>query len=386
MKEIKALHIASFNGNIGDNANHNGFRRKLTNLLDNNITFNEIEMREFYQSWNLRDFNSDEFITLCNDYDLVIIGGGNFFELKWDYSYTGTTVNLRQDTISKINIPILFFGLGCDIGKGSSEENVKKFDEFLENITSSERCFVTVRNDGSFKTLEELYGKKYHNKVFKIADGAFFFEADNITLPGLENNRKKIGINVASDMKSIRFDGDIDYDEFIDKFAKILNEFLEKNKEYDLVFFPHIYSDLDAISEIINNINDQNRRFRLTVTPLLSGEGADKYTFGLYKHCEVILGMRFHSNVCAIAQNIPTIALSSYKKIHDLYEEIDLLDRVVYVNEKGFEKNLTQDLNNTLANHTSIKREYSNLNERLTKDNNEFLQKLNQWFKRNKII
>ena len=29
MNRIKAMHIASFNGNIGDNTNHNGFRRKL---------------------------------------------------------------------------------------------------------------------------------------------------------------------------------------------------------------------------------------------------------------------------------------------------------------------------------------------------------------------
>ena len=39
MVKIKALHIASFNGNIGDNANHNGFRRRLSETLNRKIEF-----------------------------------------------------------------------------------------------------------------------------------------------------------------------------------------------------------------------------------------------------------------------------------------------------------------------------------------------------------
>src|SRR5699024_2094453 len=99
----------------------------------------------------------------------------------------------------------------------------------------------------------------------------------------------------------IRFNERVTYNDFTSSLARALNAFLEENKEYDLVFFPHIYSDLEAISKVINNIDDKLRRFRVTVAPYLSGKGADKFIFGLYRQCEVILGMRFHSNVCAIA-------------------------------------------------------------------------------------
>lgn len=387
MKRINALHIASFNGNIGDNANHNGLRRNLEEILDNNISFDEIEMREFYQSWNLRDFNSNEFIDLCNSYDLIIIGGGNFFELKWDYSYTGTTVNLSDVTLSRIKTPILFFGLGCDIGKGSNRSTIKKFDNFLEMVTDSEQFMVTVRNDGSYETIEKLYGSKYYNKVFKVADGAFFFKSDDITNPVFtDNKRKKIGINVVCDMKSIRFNEEVTYNDFVSDFAYFLNDFIKDNKEYDLIFFPHIYSDLEAISNVINKIEDQVRRYRITVAPYMSGKGSDKYIFGLYKHCEVILGMRFHSNVCAIAQNIPTIALSSYKKIHDLYSDLDLLDRVVYVNEREFEINLQNSLNETLNNKTNIKQLYEKVNRKLANKNDVFINELDRWLKMNKLF
>lgn len=382
MKKINALHIASFNGNIGDNANHSGLRTKLTEMLGGWIAFQEIEMREFYHSWNLRDFNSDAFIRLCNSYDLIIIGGGNFFELKWDYSYTGTTVNLNEETISKIKTPILFFGLGCDTDKGCNESTVLKFRKFLDIITNSDQFIVTVRNDGSYETLQMLYGNAFNNKIYKVADGAFFFETNRVGAPEyLDEKRKKIGINIACDMKSVRFGEELSYDDFIREFGHFLNVFLEKYKEYDVVFFPHIYSDLEAISDVFETMMDPFRRYRITVAPYVSGKGADEYVFGMYKQCEMILGMRFHSNVCAIAQNIPTIALSSYNKIHKLYAELGVLDRVVYVNESGFAKKLLNKAETSLTNIEMIKTNYHQLNVSIRERNKKFYSDLETWMK-----
>lgn len=385
MNKTNVLHIASFNGNIGDNANHNGLRKKLNEIFKGNISFDNIEMREFYKSWNVREFNSLSFINLCNSYDLVIIGGGNFFELKWDYSETGTTVNLSDSTLKKIHTPILFFGLGCDIAKGASSESIQKFDNFLNNITNSDQFLVTVRNDGSYKTIEGLYGEKYKNKVLRVPDGAFFFEADNVEFSLENNNRKNIGINVACDMKLTRFNKEISYDNYVNDFADFLNIFLHEHEEFDLIFFPHIYSDLEAISDVLNQINDQFRRYRISVAPYLTGLGSDKYIFGLYKKCSVILGMRFHSNVCAVAQNIPTVALGSYKKINDLHEEIGLLERVVNINETDFGNELRHRLNDTLINLDNIQKQYSYVNLKINNLFNEFEETLQKWIKIQKI-
>ncbi|HEY4600595.1 MAG TPA: polysaccharide pyruvyl transferase family protein [Cerasibacillus sp.] len=386
MQKITVLHIASFNGNIGDNANHTGLRRKLSNIIKQEITYAEIEIRHFYKSWNLRDFNSDDFISLCNKYQLVIIGGGNFFELKWDYSHTGTTVNLSEETLKKIKTPILFFGLGSDIGKGYSESTREKFNKFLQVVTNSDKYLVTVRNDGSFETLSNLYGKEYIDKIYKVADGAFFFKTEPVALPINTRGKRFIGINVVCDMKPIRFSEKFTYDDFINAFSRFVNRFLQSQNKFDLIFFPHIYSDIEAISDVLNNINDQYRRYRVTVAPYINGEGSDRYIFGLYQKCELILGMRFHSNVCAIAQNIPTIGLSSYKKIHDLYSELGLLDKVVYVNEEGFENKLFNKIRDTLDNIEIIKKQYKQINQRLNDVENIFYQNLIEWLKRNKTI
>ena len=50
---MKILHIASFNGNIGDNAHHNGFRKNFSEIIGvRNLIWDELEIRKFY--WNCK--------------------------------------------------------------------------------------------------------------------------------------------------------------------------------------------------------------------------------------------------------------------------------------------------------------------------------------------
>lgn len=387
MRKIKALHIASFNGNIGDNANHNGFRRRLIKVLNREVSFTNLEMREFYQSWNLRDFNSEEFINLCNEHDLVVIGGGNFFELKWDYSYTGTTINISEETLDKIEKPILFHGVGCDVAKGASASAIEKFRVFLERIANDPKVLVSVRNDGSYETIKNLYGDVFNDKIYRVPDGAFFMESKEFDFPETSNSLKSIGINVVSDMKDIRFDesmpGNISYDNFVQSLGKLVNELLEKNSNYQIILFPHIYSDLIAIYDLLENMEDKYRRIRTVVAPCLTGKGSDEYIFGLYKECDFVMGMRFHSNVCSIAQNIPTIGLSSYKKINDLYNEIGLINRIVEVNKKGFEIKLNELIQRTISDKESISKKYNEINKKIYLESRDFYEATAEWFDNN---
>lgn len=390
MKSLRALHIASFNGNIGDNANHNGFRSKLECSLGSPIQYRELEIREFYQSWNIRDFNSRDFVSLCNNFDFVVIGGGNFFELKWDYSCTGTTINISTDTLNQIKVPIFFNALGCDVAKGASQSAISKFESFLDVITSSDKYMVSIRNDGSYKTLNDLYGNKYNESIYRVPDGGFFFKTKPFYYPELNPKYKSLGINIVSDMKKVRFSKQqiegIEYEEFIESFARVINNFFYAYEGYQIILFPHIYSDLEAIYKLLERIDDRFRRKRVVVAPYLTGEGADEYIFGLYKQCEVILGMRFHSNVCSIAQQIPTIALSSYKKIVDLYDELQLSDRVVEVNKRGFDNKLQNQIEFTLKNIEDVKKRYGIVNANLLIKGKAFYDEVKKWCMKNDII
>lgn len=389
MDRVKILHIASFNGNIGDNANHNGLKKKLTKFLPN-AEYKNLEMREFYQSWGMRNFNSQEFIDECNYHDLVIVGGGNFFELKWDYSATGTTINITKESLEEIKTPIFFNALGCDIAKGVSSNNINKFDEFLSYLVSKEDVLISVRNDGSLDTLKRLYKEKYTDDIFEIPDWAFFIDTENHTIDGFENSFSKIGINIVSDMQEVRFsnkfENSISYEEYLTEMALFINQYLDENKNYQFILFPHIYSDLTAISDLLTKINDIYRRNNILVAPCLTGNDSEKHIFGLYNQCEVILGMRFHSNVCAIAQNIPTIGLSSYQKISDLYKELNLSNRCISVTEKNFSVTLKKLIVDIRSKREVYLKENIEVNKVILSENEKFESTLTEWLRKQNLI
>ena len=376
---MKILHVASFSGNIGDNANHFGFRKMLGQYFQTEIEYTELEIREFYQLWNLRNFNSPEFIDCCNQHDLVVIGGGNFFELKWDYSYTGTTIDLSIETLENIKTPIFFNALGCDVEKGTSPETISKFKHFMDYITNSPRCFVSFRNDGSIATLTGLYGDRYNEKIHSVADGAFFFKGNNEKYNNFFDNKKFIGINIVSDMQDVRFKN-IDYDHFIKEFARFIDELLGKYKNYQVMFFPHIYSDLRAINAVLEKIDNVNLRTRVMVAPYLIGEGSESFVFNMYSKCDLIIGMRFHTNVCAIARNLPTIGLSSYKKITYLYDELGLSDRVIDVDNQNYVEKLLNMIEATMSSLVDVRIRYENLNRELSLKNSEYFRGIVCWY------
>ena len=101
MKRI--LHIASFLGNIGDNFNHFGTRKLIESKIGN-INWVEIEIRESFRKKFSFD---DDFANYCNQFDAVIFGGGNFFELWVDHSVNNTSADIRIDVIDRIDVPLL---------------------------------------------------------------------------------------------------------------------------------------------------------------------------------------------------------------------------------------------------------------------------------------
>lgn len=361
---MKILHVASFNGNIGDNANHNGLRNRIAKVTGNSdITYTELEIRKFYQNYKKQDrLEFDEnFADLANRHDLVIIGGGNFFEVWIDSSSTGTTIDMSPEVIDKIETPIFFFGLGFDPYKGVKEENVNKFKRFIDCIYGKQIHTITVRNDGSTKHIKKYLGEEYTEIIKSVPDGGFFIELKNDQRQLSNVERKYIAVNIAKDMADLRFkrlDSGIDYDTFISKAASLFETFLKNHPDYELVLIPHIYSDLEAIHDLMLKMDDLTRRTKVSVAPLLHGPGSELIIFDIYKNAEIAVGMRFHTNVCSIGLNTPTIGLVSYPNLYGLYEELNMTDRVVMVNLSGFERELQNKMEENLSERSALKRRY----------------------------
>ncbi|WP_199925521.1 polysaccharide pyruvyl transferase family protein [Paenibacillus bouchesdurhonensis] len=383
-KKINVLHIASFIGNIGDNANHKGSKLLRDKFLDYEFIITRKEIRGFY--WGEWIFNSDKFVEEANEYDLIMIGGGNYFELWVSESETGTSIDLGIKYMKRIKTPILFYSLGCDLGQGVPEENINKFKVFLDYLCSNKRYFVSVRNDGALANINFLYGQRYIDSISEIPDGGFFTAIENIEHIEIEKNKLNIVINVAGDMQDVRFStqsGHISYKQFTKRFAHTI----ELVKEYycdeiNVIFVPHIFRDLKVIYDVINEMNDKFRRQYVKVAPYLVGDQGHDYIFSLYNQADLVLGMRFHSNVCGYALKKNVIGLVNYPQVKNLYSDISS-DEYVEINTEGFETKLLSMILEHLSNQSKYVDVSQKIVEQLQVNARNEYTKLNQWLEAN---
>lgn len=384
-KKLKVLHLASFHGNIGDNANHCGTRAKISKNLDFEFAYTNLEIRRFY--WGELSFETD-FVELANQHDLVMIGGGNYFELWVEKSHTGTSIDISLDALSKIKAPIFFNALGVDPGQGASASCVEKFKRFIDALNDKNQAFLSVRNDGSIFAVKEFLGEAYTECFHHVPDGGFFTSVDPLAAMPSTNFEDEfvVGINLANDMPEHRFKAKNDtdsnrltYNEFVVKFGHMITEVLEQYPSAKIIFFAHIFKDLEVISEVLSHIKDSYRRLRVQVAPYASGFQAQDYVFGLYAKCRLVLGMRFHSNVCSISQNVPTVGLANYRQIYQLYNEIDIKDRLVAIDQPRFDTEIKKLIGLTLDDYPAVLVRYSNIKKKLNEEIDAFHLLLNDW-------
>lgn len=333
---LRILHLASFNGNIGDNANHMGFRPWFEALIDAPVSWTRLEMREFY--WRERQWD-ETLVAFINTHDLLVIGGGNYFELWVASSPTGTSIAIEPALFDQIRVPVFFNALGVDPGQGVPDSSRERFAAFLDKLTTSEQYLVSVRNDGAMDNLKRHVGEKYAERVHGLPDHGFFFAPAEETFPALlpaRSDVRRIAINLACDMADIRFAGLGSRAEFAREMAAAIERLAERDPGTEFYLIPHIFSDLEIVSEVIGHLGDRLRRTRLGIAPFGSGDDAARQAFALYRSADLVLGMRFHANVCSMALGRQVLGLNCYRQIENLYVEIGQTDRLVDVSRLGF--------------------------------------------------
>lgn len=234
---MKILHVASFKGNYGDIINHTGLYKMLNTHLKKSPFIKQLEIRLFYRNENLYRFD-DEFVDEVNKFDLLILGGGGFFDVRFNDSSTGTTIDISKSVIDRIQIPVLINAMGYHEFEGEYEEAKVRFKKFILYVQQKKNWFVTFRNDGSIlrinRTIEEdspssslspspactytmMPKRKYVqysrtvSPLIEVPDNGFFFtDLDVIEKPAA----KIIGVNITNDEFTRKFNGNITIERF----------------------------------------------------------------------------------------------------------------------------------------------------------------------------
>jgi polysaccharide pyruvyl transferase WcaK-like protein len=336
-RKLRVLHLASFTGNIGDLANHAGARRMLAERLGFALEFNDLEIREFY--WNQRSFD-DAFVDYANSFDLLIVGGGNYFELWVDHSATGTSIDITPERLAKLKVPTLFFALGVDTGQGYGAQSAQRFNGFMATVLERRNLFACVRNDGSTRALREVLGDHTAARISTMPDGGFF--ADPAGDRQADSSSGRIGINIAGDMLDRRFDRGLDTEAFLRELADACRVLMDARPSLCIDLMPHIWRDSALIAQLLPMIPDPYLRRRVAVGRLEPSETGLADFLQSYRGFDLVLGMRFHANVCPIGMGVPARGLLNYPQVERLYEEIGMIDRLIDVRDAGFGQRLVE--------------------------------------------
>lgn len=365
MKKNRLLHVASFNGNIGDNASHAGLYKTLRENLGLDFDITRWEIRQAYLNYDGADAWAFDrrFIEEVNRHDLTIVGGGNFFELWLENSPTGTTISLSPDLLAEVEKPLVFHSIGCDDERGKSAQSVARFRSFLQAVNQNPKVMIALRNDGSLQNIQRLLGEEYAKKLLVVPDSGFFVTAGSCDCLNNNRNNTLIAINFSNDKPRIK-----DYSQCNQHLAKVLTTVMQNVEKVELVFVPHIYKDYVPIYEILDHMPESLRRSRISIAPLLSGQGNEARIFAIYQDADLVVGSRFHTSVCAIGMGVPTIGLVTYKKLAWLYEDLGLDDRVVDLTEEKWDLQLLECITNSLLHLGDLVARYRSMKPTLEKN------------------
>lgn len=342
---MKILHVASFVGNVGDNSSHMGLRRLLSDMTGSPVVPTRLEIRRFYQRYARHDKRCFDhgFVAEANRHDLVIFGGGGFLDFSVGGSATGTTLDIELAVLDQITTPLVISSVGCVPHQEIPPGNVDKLRRFLDHVLQRSDVAIGLRNDGSAAVVERYLGRDYSAALETILDNAFFFRLNDVAQP--LSAKPYVAINIAADqvgMVSARGEDEQSITRIYDELATITNYILT-NTDFDVVFVPHIYKDLQGITEVLNRLDDYLIRARVLVAPHVQGDRGCEMIMSVYARAVFTLGMRFHANVCAVAMGCDVVGIAALPRVVAMYHSIGQPERAV-LTEPGFARKVTGSL------------------------------------------
>ncbi|MCP3032734.1 polysaccharide pyruvyl transferase family protein [Halobacillus sp. A1] len=373
---MNVLHIASFNGNIGDIINHSGFEAEFKKKVINNVEFVREEIRDYYKVRNFKSFNTEKFIKLANSFDLIVIGGGNFLSPWLEISNNGTTFDISVENFKKITTPILFNAVGCEGSLGYSEKTLHKIRKFFDHILLSEasdKYFFTVRNDGSYSFIKDVIGKSYSSKVFEVPDNGFFCPIEN--LHPSSNREKTLGLSISEDRLKAKLSPN-EYKAFIQKLASIISLYVKES--YHIKFIPHTFNDYKVLVDLFDCLKDDVVRNHMVVSQLQANSKSGREVMGSYVNCDQALVMRFHASIACIKLNIPFVTLTLDQRLLSLFDNLEL-ENIVNINKSCSVRDIKKLFINSSHNYDDV------LNQLDTSQSIVF-NRIKRWVNTNKLL
>ena len=107
---------------------------------------------------------------------------------------------------------------------------------------------------------------------------------------------------------------------YFSSIGSLIEGFIEC-RGFDVCLIPHVPHDLQGISQLLSILPERHKREHVVVAPYLTGNHGAHAIFSIYRESSLILGNRFHTNVCAVAMGAKSLGIAVLDRIKNLYEK-----------------------------------------------------------------
>ncbi|OPY81032.1 MAG: Polysaccharide pyruvyl transferase [Syntrophorhabdus sp. PtaU1.Bin058] len=226
-------------------------------------------------------------IEYLNTLDFLIIGGGGLFTL-----YFPSPFGTYNEWGESLKTPFGFLGIGV-------QEIDEKMTGILANILNRS-AFFSVRDTDSYNIVRNI-----SDRVEKTYDLAFLYPRKIRARTG----GNKIGVN----LRIWDFDENRTYDN--DRWCRAIN-----NLKYEKVKIP-----LSFLKDIDDRVAMKD----------IAARNSRIFNIKLYNQTGIMVGMRLHSLIFAVQNGIPPIGISYAPKVERFFDDMDLKEFCLGINEYG---------------------------------------------------
>ncbi len=332
---IQCLHVATHGHNIGDGALVAGIHRTLREDLSEEIVFTPYDVLEKKLRREFAMFSRSELDEVQAKFDLILVGGGGMIEGGPRNHLSGINFNFDPDLLDHLRIPMVFYALGFNQFRRSFFFHKSALEKLLAQVEARGLLF-SVRNDRSKERLERLVGEVPF--VDTIPDPGLFVPPATRPVPELKPGVPNLVLQLAGDRARQRFGGPLARiaqrlrgEEFFRNLARIVETWV-LDEGYHVILCPHLMTDWDMYSRLLDQLSPRVMRSGLTSSSILVGSQNAGAFFELYRRADVVVGMRGHSSICAVGVGTPFVGIGSHDKVAGFLDEMELSDWCVDLN------------------------------------------------------
>jgi len=262
--------------------------------------------------------------------DLIIIIGGDMINPKY-YS----TLYFNKYYL-QLNIPIYVFNVGVAVYYQIDDSYKKDYQNFFKNDNVK---YVSLRDQVSYKWCIDNHiipEKKLHLFDHDIVFGMDLQRSVRSVNDYIKSNRKQKTLGI---VLRKAFDFKIDYTKFANDLVKLSNVY-----NIHLIVAGTNSTQLDDIQEYINIITllkDKNIDYSFLVPD--STHDIVSYI----DDCDIIISKKYH--VCIVGMMFGKIVytLNSENKFKTLFDNVDMSDNIISINDHQLVDKILQSKNNT---------------------------------------